>query len=661
MWLPETAVDLESLDILAELGIRFTILAPHQASRVRPLGSEDWNDVSGARIDPTMPYRLCLASGRTIDLFFYDGPISRAVAFEGLLRSGETFAQRIMEGFSQGTDRAQLVHIATDGETYGHHHRYGDMALAYALHHIQENELAKPTNYGEFLEMHPPSHEVEIFENTSWSCAHGIERGRSDCGCHTGGAEGWNQQWRAPLRRALDWLRDALAPVYKQRAGELLHDPWRARNDYIEVICDRSIANVEKFFEEQGVRPLTAEEKIAALKLLELQRHAMLMYTSCGWFFTELSGIETVQVIQYASRALQLSQELFDHDLEPEFREVLSRAKSNIAEHRDGELIYEKFVKPAALDLEKVSAHYALSSLFEDYEEEAGIFCYMAEKEKYVMKEAGKTRLALGRTKLTSEITWESARFCFGVLHWGDHNISCCVKGCDPEGPFEPIVEAVSESFARADFTETLQVLEKYFGSSIYSLPSMFRDEKRKILGVVLETTLNDAEAIYRQLYEYNTPLIRFLNNLDNPPPSSLHYAAEFVLNLSLRRAFEAEKVDLEHINGLLDEARLAGVSFDATTLEMVIRKKIEGFALMLAENIEDIFMLQELEGLISLLDLLPFQVNIWKVQNICFQLLSSQNFADLQGKAEQGDKEARKVVESFTRLCEKLHIRTNS
>jgi hypothetical protein len=246
------------------------------------------------------------------------------------------------------------------------------------------------------------------------------------------------------------------------------------------------------------------------------------------------------------------------------------------------------------------------------------------------------------------------------VLHWGDHNLSCCVKGCDAKEPFEPIVEEVSESFARADFTETLQVLEKHFGSSIYSLRSMFRDEKRKILDVVLETTLNDAEAIYRQLYEYNTPLIRFLNNLDNPPPSSLHYAAEFVLNLSLRRAFEAEKLDLEYINDLLDEARLAGVSFDATTLEMVIRKKIEGFALILAQGIEDILMLQELEGIIRVLDLLPFQVNIWKVQNICFQLLNSENFADLQGKAEQGHEEAREVVESFTRLCEKLHIRTN-
>ena len=662
MWLPETAVDLECLDILAEFGIRFTLLAPHQARQVRPLGSDYWKDVSGGRIDPTMPYTLRLASGRTIDLFFYDGPISLAVAFEGLLSRGETLAQRLLQGFSEEAGRVQLVHVATDGETYGHHHRHGDMALAYALHHLQTHELAKLTNFGEFLGLHPPTYEVEIFENSSWSCAHGIERWRSDCGCHTGGAEGWNQEWRAPLRQALDYLRDTLAPVYERRAAELLQDPWRARNDYIQVILDRSTPNLEIFFEQQAVRNLTPAEKITALKLLELQRHAMLMYTSCGWFFDELSGIETVQVIQYAGRALQLSQELFTDDLESHFLALLARAKSNIAEHRDGQLIYQKFVEPAALDLKKVCAHYAVSSLFADYGREAMVYCYKAEQKNYNIRETGKARLALGRVKLTSNITQEFANLCFGVLHWGDHNFSCCAMSCEPEEPFKQAVEAVSESFTRADFTETFRLLEKNLGPSTYSLRSLFRDEKRKILDIVLQSTLTDAEASYRQLYEYNAPLLRFVTSLGNPPPEFLHYAASFVLNLSLRRAFEAEELDFEHIYDLLDQARLAGVSFDATTLEMVIRKKIEGFAVLLFRfrGIEDTPMLQELAAIITLLDHLPFQVNIWKVQNICFQLLNSENFADLRGKAEQGHEEAGQVVERMISLCAKLHIRTN-
>ncbi|MCL6482072.1 MAG: DUF3536 domain-containing protein, partial [Firmicutes bacterium] len=226
MWLPETAVDLETLELMAEQGIRFTILEPGQARRVRPIGGRTWRDVAGGRIDPTTAYRLRLKSGHSICLFFYDGPIARAVAFEGLLARGENFANRLVSAFNDSRSWAQLVHIATDGETYGHHHLYGDMALAYALQYLEEHRLARLTNYGQYLELHPPTQEVEIFENTSWSCAHGVERWRSDCGCNTGGHPGWNQAWRAPLREALDWLRDTLAPRYEKHAGALLRDPW---------------------------------------------------------------------------------------------------------------------------------------------------------------------------------------------------------------------------------------------------------------------------------------------------------------------------------------------------------------------------------------------------------------------------------------------------
>jgi alpha-amylase/alpha-mannosidase (GH57 family) len=364
MWLAETAVDLETLQVLAEAGIKFTVLAPHQAARVRGRGGENWEDVGGARIDPTMAYVQCLPSGREINVFFYDGPISRAVAFEGLLSNGETFAARLMSGFSETRERPELMHIATDGETYGHHHKYGDMALAYALHHIESNGLARLTNYGEFLDKFPPTHEVEIVENTSWSCAHGIERWRSDCGCNSGGHAGWNQQWRGPLRDALDWLRDTLVPLYEQSAAELLKDPARARNDYIDVVLDRSPENISAFFSRHARKRLLADERTRALRLLEMQRHAMLMFTSCGWFFDELSGIETTQVIFYAGRAIQLAQQLFGDHLEEHFEERLTTARSNLSEQGDAREIYRKWVKTSAVDLQKVAAHYAISLLF---------------------------------------------------------------------------------------------------------------------------------------------------------------------------------------------------------------------------------------------------------------------------------------------------------
>ena len=396
MWLPETAVNLESLDIMAECGIRFTILTQTQANRVRRFGEKRWRDVSRGTIDPAMAYKISLPSGRSINVFFYDGAISHGVAFEGLLNNGEAFAKRLVGAFSGGAARHQIVQVATDGESYGHHHRHGDMALAYALDYIEANNLAKLTNYGEYLEKHPPTHEVEIFENSSWSCVHGIERWRANCGCNSGGHEEWNQAWRAPLREAFDWLRDSIAPAYEEIAGTLMKRPREARNDYIEVILDRSSENVERFLAQHVTRYLTQTDKTKVLELLELQRHTMLMYTSCGWFFDEISGIETVQVIEYAGRALQLANELMSGEFEQKFLNLIEKAKSNIPEHQDGRIIYEKWVKPSMLDLTRVGAHYAVSSLFEEYEEESSIFSYSATREAYQSSQAGRAKLAVG-------------------------------------------------------------------------------------------------------------------------------------------------------------------------------------------------------------------------------------------------------------------------
>jgi alpha-amylase/alpha-mannosidase (GH57 family) len=656
MWLPETAVDLETLEVLADHDIRFTLLAPRQAKQVRQIGKEPWIDVSGEKIDPTMPYVQSLPSGRKITLFFYDGPVSKAVAFEGLLNRGEFLAERLMGAFSDTRDWPQIVHIATDGESYGHHHRYGDMALAYALHFIESQGLAKLTNYGEYLEKHPPTHEVEIYENSSWSCVHGIERWRSDCGCNSGGHAGWNQGWRAPLREALDWLRDSLAPAFEDKAKGLLKDPWQARDEYIRIVLDRSGENTEGFFTAQATHPLNQDEKITALKLLEMQRHLMLMYTSCGWYFDEVSGIETVQVIQYGGRALQLGEEIFGNGMEPRFLELLEKAKSNIREHRDGKRIFEKFVKPASVDLVKVGAHYAMSSLFEDYEEKAGISCFTADREVYERSDAGKVRVAVGRVKVTSEITREEKRLCFGVLHWGDHNLSGCVKECSDSEPDEVTAKEILDTFCCAAFPETLQLLEKHFGASRYSLRSLFRDDQRKILDIILETTLSDAVSVYRQVYETNAPLLRFLKDLNIPAPGAILRAAEHTLNASLRKAFEEEPLKWETIETILNSAGLEGVSLDADGLEMAARRRTESTAEALTAKPESLALLQELDAVVSLIQTLPFEVNLRKVQNIFYTLLQ-QVYPGFQEKAKK-EKKARSWVKVFRSLGEKLMVR---
>jgi alpha-amylase/alpha-mannosidase (GH57 family) len=657
MWLPETAVDLETLDIMAERDIRFTILAPNQAKRIRPAGSGKWRDVSGGRIDPTMAYILNLPSGRSITLFFYDAPISHSVAFEGLLESGESFIKRLVGGFTEKRTWPPMVHIATDGETYGHHRRFGDMALAFALHRIESKNVVRLTNYGEYLEKHPPTHEVEIFENTSWSCAHGIERWRSDCGCNSGEHPGWHQGWRSPLREGLDWLRDKLVPSYEEKARTFLKDPWAARNDYIQIILDRSSKKIEGFLKEHATKTLNEGEKTTVLKLLELQRHAMLMYTSCGWFFDELSGIETVQVIQYAGRAIQLAQEVSGDALESRFLELLSEAKSNIKKYGDGRQIYEKFVKPAMVSLKKVAAHYAMSSLFEEYKQRTPIYCYTVDQEDYQSSEAGRAKLVLGRAMVISEITGDSSRMYFGVLHLGDHNLDCTIGDYQGGKTYQTLVVEVSEAFERADFPETIRLLDKHFGGSTYSLTSLFRDERRRILDIILESTLADAEAIYRQIYETNAPLMRFLKDSGTPVPIALCTAVEVVLNADLRRAFENEEFSPEHIDPLLEESRSEGISLDEDTLEYALRGSLERIAQRFIASPTELGLLEKLHEGVGMLPTLPFQVNLWRVQNTCYDLLETV-YPEFKARADQGDEKARQLLDHFTALSQKLSLR---
>ncbi len=654
LWLAETAADAESLDILAEQGIRFTILAQNQARRTRRSEARHWRDVGGGRVDPTMPYEIRLPSGRSIAVFFYDGPISRAVAFEGLLRSGVRLANRILGASSESRSWPELLHIATDGETYGHHHRHGEMALTYALQHIENNGLARLTNYGEHLDRFKPTHQAEIFEKSSWSCAHGVDRWWSDCGCNSGMQPGWNQAWRTPLRNALDWLRDDLAPRYEKAAGRLLRDPWAARDDYIDVILDRSPESVGRFLERHAARPLEDGERIEVLKHLELQRHAMLMYTSCGWFFDELSGIETVQVIQYAGRAVQLAREILGIDPEPQFVAKLAEAKSNVPEHGDGARIYEKFVKPAMVDLLKVGAHYAVSSLFKDYEREDRIYCYAVTKHHAHRTWAGRGRLLVGHATVTSKITGESGHLSYGVLHLGDHNVHGGVRSFRGEEAFDAFVKEIDATFKRGDFPAVIRLLDHHFQGATYSLKSLFRDEQRDILHQILEATLAETETRFRQIYETHVPLMRFLADLGTAPPKALHTAAEFVLNAGLRRAFRKETIDLELVRGLLDSAASEKVALDGPGLAFAIEKALERLMERAANEPGDVSALKMIESIVLLVQSLPFEVDLWRMQNL-YDRMMKRFYPEFRSRA---DEEGRAWVATFVSLGELLSMR---
>lgn len=370
MWLAETAVDLESLALMAEEGVRFTVLSPTQAEAVRDLGGSDeaWDDVSGGNIDTTAAYRVYPTGHESpfIDVFFFDRDLSRAVAYEKILASGSDFLARLEKGNGTEREGAHLVNIATDGESYGHHFKFGDMTLAWIFDHLEQQGGLKLTNYAWFLEQFPPEKEVRILEDTSWSCAHGIERWRSDCGCNVNHRKGWNQAWRKPLREAMDWLSGQLAALFEERGGRLFADPWAARDDYVLVLLDPSPENRERFLEKHGTgRLLDRGEQVEAFELMELQRMALYMYTSCGWFFDDIAGIEATQILMYADRAMNLAGKWSRTDLESTFLTILARARSNENFYGDGAAVFDSFVKKRRMSVGRITANYAFAQLFQ--------------------------------------------------------------------------------------------------------------------------------------------------------------------------------------------------------------------------------------------------------------------------------------------------------
>lgn len=654
MWLPETAANTATLDELARQRIAFTILAPRQAKRFRRIGSDEWIDATRHGIDPRRPYLCRLPDGRSIALFFYDGPLSQAVAFERLLGNGEHFARRLFDGFD-GRAEPQLVHIATDGESYGHHHPYGDMALSYAIRHIVDGGEAQLVNYGRYLELHPPQWEAEIIEDSSWSCVHGVERWRSDCGCHSGGYPGWNQRWRRPLREALDWLRDELAARFEREAGKLLIDPWAARDEYIQVILERSRERAVEFIEHHAGPHEGPIDYTRVLRLLEMQRNAMLMYTSCGWFFDELTGIETVQVLQYAGRAIQIAEGVFEDAFEEGFLDRLSNAHSNLKEHGDGRKVYVDMVKPAKVDLLKMAEHYAVISLFEDTADQAEVYCYDVRSDERHEMSAGRTRLRVGRATLTSKISLNSQRVSYAVLHLADHIITGGAGLDVSDERLASFLEEARQAFDLAQYGKLLRLIERDFGSSTFSLASLFKDEQRRVAEQVLEDALNSAEATYRRMYDDQAPLLHFLHALKVPAPRALYFPVELVLNADLVRALRADLPDVERAGQILERADQAGVELDRSMLGYVAEAALASLCDRVRSRPADTHAIAVLASLVEVLRAAPFEPRLDVAQNTIYEVLLNRE--DLLATGRVSDAQA--WTDALERAAGQLRIRT--
>jgi alpha-amylase/alpha-mannosidase (GH57 family) len=620
MWLPETAADNETLEVLAEAGLRFTILGPAQAWRVRPLGAQTWEIVNEG-IDPSRPYLWRGPRGHTLALFFYDGPISRGIAFDDLLQGAEKLVAHLRAAFSEARDWPQLVHCATDGESYGHHSRFGEMALAAALQQLEADDTVTLTNYGAFLAAHPPTHEVEIHEATSWSCSHGVERWRADCGCRVRGD--WQQRWRGPLRDALDWLRDHADALFEARAGALLKDAWAARDDYVGVILDRRRERLERFLAEHQRTPLEPAERLEVRRLLELQRNRLLMYTSCGWFFDEISGLEPVQILKYAAMTLQYLRDLGGGHLEPEFEQRLAKAPSNIPAFGDGAEVYRRLVGPAVVDLPRVVAHYAITDLIDDHPDDATIYAYRVRRLDQAREAYGGTALRIGHVEVQSEVTGETREATFALLHFGGHDFSCALQAWEGRAAYERMKGDLLRRYDRYSLADMVRGIDEYFRGQAFGLPHLFLEERRRVLVRVIASVLEKHEATYRGIWEENRKLVRYLRQADAPIPDALAIVARHVLEqeaLGELGRLERPGPLPERIYEPVGEARALGLTLDLspakTPLQAVVDRALAAVAAApTAERVaEACRLIADARGL-------GLQFGLWATQNRFFEI----------------------------------------
>jgi len=662
MWLAETAVDYATLEALVAEGIKFIILAPSQAQRCRPISTEDgcdhqWHEVGGNQIDPTRPYRCYLDSKESakkstpyIDIFFYDGPISRDMGFSDVVYNSHHFAGRIGAAIRGDHRQSQLISVATDGETFGHHKKGTEKTLAYAFIGEFPRHGWTVTNFAHYLSLNPPSWEVKLKSVTAWSCAHGVDRWQDDCGC---GGEGgvWHQKWRRPLRNALNWLRDQLGNVYEEYGGTLFRDHWQARDEYIQVMGDRTPANINRFLAHHQTRKLQAAEQVEALRLLEMQRHSLLMFTSCGWFFEELSRPEGTQILRYASRALELAEDVAGVQLEKGFIKRLGLAPSNVPEFKHGAEIYRQLVLTAQIGFKQVAAHYAITSLFNHHKNtipgqetpenahphHQRVYCYDAHELDYHKQSFGPLTMAVGHLQLVSDITWESENLVFAVLHLGGWDFHCCIQKFEGRRNYSQIKEKLFTALQQASIAHVILVMTQLFGDDTFSLQTLFAEERHRIMRLLSQETLARLDQLYTQAYRDNYGVIMAFHRDELEVPRELQVAAEIALGyrcLTTLRSLEQDISELQlswnhivELEAIATEAKHLRCQLNIPNGNQIIEQLIVHllWQLLYAANSKIDADIQRLEKLIDVAHELHLGINLNHSQELYWSCLHSQ------------------------------------
>jgi alpha-amylase/alpha-mannosidase (GH57 family) len=586
-------------------------------------------------------YHLPADTDAYIDVFFYDGPISRDMGFGDLLGSSHNFAKRLSQAV-QGDHRPhQIVSVATDGETFGHHKHFTEKTLSYAFVEEFPKRGWNVTNYAHYLSLFPPQWEAELKSVTAWSCAHGVDRWQGGCSCG-GEGSGYQLLWRRPLRDSLNWLRDRLAAVYVDIGRKYFNDPWEARDRYIDVLqyslrdgISEHSPVLEKFFAQQsGSKVSTSAQRVDALRLLEMQRHALLMFTSCGWFFEELSRPETVQILRYAARAIELAADVAGVLLEDEFIHRMAKAPSNLVEFKDGEGVFKHQVATNRITLAQVAAQYALSSTLGNYARSQQIYCYQIQQQDYQLQRIGSMSLAIGQIQLVSGITQESVNYIFAVLHLGGDDFHCCIQPFTGRREYEEIKATLFKVLKQANTAAVILAMASNFSGEQFNLHHLFAEERHRILRMLADETLTRLDQLYEQVYRDNYGILISFRRDDLPVPRELQVAAEIVLNNrlteELKRLETGESLPNVGLDAVAIEALNLGCKFtheeDAEILENYILSQIQQLSRSQDIDEKSLFTyLNQIEQSLIISDRLDLELDLDLSQEAFLNYLSSR------------------------------------
>ena len=626
IWLAETAVNQDTIDVLVEFNLKYIILSPFQACKVRPLGKKKWTDVSTGNIDITMPYKQYSRDGRSINIFFYNHTISSAIGFEHLLTNSYLLVEKFQQ-FIWDANRPILISTCTDGESYGHHEKFGEMCLAHFIKHSSQKHGLTLTNYGQFLELYKPTHEVQIKsgfqgEGTAWSCAHGVGRWIRNCGCSDGGYPSWNQHWRTPLREAFNWLHDQILKAYQIKASHLLKDLQQAKNSYINIISNRNPENRREFLKKFCTKKnITDHESALIFRFMEALYQCQLLFTSCAWFFADISGLEPIQNLKYAARAIQLIKIYLKNDLENDFLNKLIFIKSNNASQGTAKDIYNKEVKSSIINYKMIVSNYAIVSFILNEFKPRKIYNYNIEPVNHEQRKNINKPLEKGMVWLHDNYTGEKLGYIYFLFPKSIRNMRCYTLNNKENFEFNiTTIETIEQEIS-------ILTNEKY-----YTIKDLFTDNREQIIKLAFSKQMKQTEKMLDKLYDKNIELLETFYETRLPIPKILKTLCEYVYSNKIDNTLikqDSQSLESEKIAETFKYANRLGFNVKSEKIQKDIDRLFKNQLYLLENGPNNEDYVKNILEILNLADSLSLSLDLDNYTNIVYKIINSYSKPD--------------------------------